>query len=119
MQTIKRGEIYYADLSPTIGCEQDGIRPVIIIQNDTGNYFSPTTIVAAITSRKTKAKLPTHVEITTNGLKKKSTVLLEQLRTLDKLRLIEYVGEAETEEMEKINKALATSLGIEYKGELK
>lgn len=119
MQKIKRGEIYYADLSPTIGSEQGGIRPVIIVQNDTGNYYSPTTIVAAITGREAKTKLPTHVEIAANGLKQKSTVLLEQIRTLDKLRLTEYVGEAKTEEIEKIDKALATSLGIEYKGELK
>ena len=87
MKIIKRGEIYYADLSPAVGSEQDGLRPVIVLQNDMGNKHSPTTIVAAITSRESKAHLPTHVKISADGLKASSIVLLEQIRTIDKSRL--------------------------------
>ena len=111
---IKRGEIYYADLSPAVGSEQGGIRPVLILQNDTGNRHSPTTIVAAITSREKKAALPTHVDITAAGLKTKSTVLLEQIRTIDKNRLAEYVGRLDKETMGKIDHAIITSFGIKY-----
>ena len=92
MKEIKRGEIYYADLSPVRGSEQGGIRPVLILQNDVGNKYSPTTIVAAITSRTTKACLPTHVSFTADFMKAESIVLLEQIRTIDKERLANYVG---------------------------
>lgn len=92
MKQIKRGEIYYADLSPIVGSEQGGLRPVLVLQNDMGNRYSPTTIVAAITSRETKSDLPTHVKIDADGLKTASTVLLEQIRTIDKSRLGQYVG---------------------------
>lgn len=114
MVTVKRGDIYYADLSPVVGSEQGGIRPVLIIQNDIGNQYSPTTIVAAITSQLTKAKLPTHVEICSDkcGLEKDSVVLTEQIRTIDKRRLREKVSTLEDECMEKINTALDISLGL-------
>ena len=115
---IKRGEIYYADLSPAVGSEQGGIRPVLILQNDTGNRHSPTTIVAAITSREKKAALPTHVDITAVGLKTKSTVLLEQIRTIDKNRLAEYVGRLDKETMGKVDHAIITSFGIKYMEDL-
>ena len=94
---IKRGEIYYADLSPVVGSEQGGIRPILIVQNDIGNKYSPTVIVAAITSQINKARLPTHIELKSGdfGLQKDSVILLEQLRTLDKKRLKEKVGEIE------------------------
>ena len=92
---IKRGEIYYADLSPVVGSEQGGVRPILIVQNDIGNKYSPTVIVAAITSQINKAKLPTHIELKSGdfGLQKDSVILLEQLRTLDKKRLKEKVGD--------------------------
>ena len=93
MKEIKRNEIYYADLNPVRGSEQGGIRPVLVIQNDTGNKHSPTTIVAAITSKEEKAKLPTHVEVINCGVERKSLALLEQIRTIDKSRLIKYIGE--------------------------
>lgn len=111
---IKRGEVYYADLSPVVGSEQGGVRPVLVVQNDIGNRYSPTVIVCAITSRLNKAKLPTHVEIKEGefGLQKDSVVLLEQIRTLDKRRLKDRVGEATTELMRKIDKALLISLGF-------
>ena len=92
MKDIKRNEIYYADLNPVIGSEQGGVRPVLVIQNDMGNKYSPTTIVAAITSRQNKTKLPTHIEIGEKVFEKDSVVLLEQIRTVDKSRLKEYVG---------------------------
>lgn len=114
MKTVKRGEIYYADLSPVVGSEQDGVRPVLILQNDTGNKHSPTTIVAAITSRKTKAKLPTHVRITVKGLKAESIVLLEQIRTIDKRRLTEYIGRLDKNTMGKVDHAIIVSFGIKY-----
>lgn len=111
---IKRGDIFYADLSPVVGSEQGGIRPVIIIQNDVGNRYSPTVIVAAITSQINKAKLPTHVEISSEeyGLNKDSVVLLEQVRTLDKRRLKERIGHMTDEDMIKVDIALRISLDL-------
>ena len=106
------------DLSPVRGSEQGGIRPVLIIQNDIGNKHSPTTIVAAITSRQTKAKLPTHVEVAVDGLTKDSIVLLEQIRTIDKNRLTDYVGRLDKETMGKVDKAIVISFGIKYLEEL-
>ena len=114
MMDVKRGEIYYADLSPVFGSEQGGVRPVLVIQNDIGNKYSPTVIVGAVTSKMTKAKLPTHIEIKRGqyGMVKDSVVLLEQLRTLDKKRLKEKVGMLDEVTMEKINRALLISLGF-------
>ena len=111
---IKRGDVYYADLSPVIGSEQGGVRPVLIIQNDVGNKYSPTVIVAAITSRINKAKMPTHFELSVKeiGLSKDSVVLLEQVRTIDKRRLREKIGQISTVNMVKINQALMISLGL-------
>ena len=111
---VARGELYYADLSPVVGSEQGGLRPVLIIQNDIGNKYSPTVIIAAITSQITKAKLPTHIELDKNKypLTKDSVVLLEQLRTLDKLRLKEKIGILDENVMHKIDLALMISLGI-------
>ncbi len=110
---VKRGDIYYADLSPVIGSEQSGIRPVLIIQNDIGNKFSPTIIAIAITSR-LKAKLPTHIGIegTKYGLDKDSVILAEQIRTLDKKRLKSKVGTLDKDTMEKVKRALEISFGI-------
>ena len=109
---IHRGDIYYADLSPTVGCEQGGIRPVLIIQNDIGNLFSPTVIVAPITG-KAKKWLPTHVIIIhCTGLYKRSCVMLEQLRTIDKDRLLGYIGSLEQSQIHKINEAVQLSLGV-------
>ena len=110
---MKRGEVYYADLSPVIGSEQGGLRPVLIIQNDIGNRHSPTTIVAAITSKKEKSEMPTHVMIKVDGLNKKSLVLLEQLRTIDRSRLKERVALLDANDMKLIDRALAISVGIE------
>jgi len=114
MQYVYRGDLYFADLSPVIGSEQGGVRPVLVIQNDVGNKYSPTVIVAAITSRTTKASIPTHVSIprTSKGLKQDSTVLAEQIRTIDRNRLREYIGHLEQAEMERIDKAMVTSLGL-------
>ena len=114
MTEIKRGELYYADLSPVIGSEQGGVRPVLIIQNDVGNKYSPTIIVCAVTSRLTKAKLPTHIELREgeSGLKKASVALLEQLRTLDKRRLKEKIGRLDDELMNKVNEAISISFGL-------
>ncbi|KGG80520.1 PemK family transcriptional regulator [Caloranaerobacter azorensis H53214] len=111
---VKRGDIYYADLSPVIGSEQGGVRPVLVIQNDIGNKYSPTVIVAAITSQINKAKLPTHIEIsaTDYGLPKDSVVLLEQIRTIDKKRLREKIGFFDDDMMEKVNECLKISLGL-------
>lgn len=110
---IKRGELYYADLSPVVGSEQGGIRPVLVVQNDVGNRFSPTVIAAAITSKLNKAKLPTHIALrgADYGLVKDSVVLLEQIRTIDKARLKEKIGELPLGVMEKVNQALLISLG--------
>ncbi len=112
--TIKRGDLYYADLSPVVGSEQGGVRPVLIIQNDVGNKYSPTVIVAAITSAINKAKIPTHIELTASmyGLSKDSVVLLEQLRTLDKRRLRDKIGEVDRSTMHNIDNALLISLGF-------
>lgn len=111
---IKRGEVYYADLSPVVGSEQGGIRPVLVIQNDIGNKYSPTIIAAAITSQINKAKIPTHIEIgaTEVGLPKDSVVLLEQLRTLDKRRLKEKIGVLNFSKMKMVDDALLISLGF-------
>lgn len=112
--SIKRGEIYYADLSPVVGSEQGGIRPVLIVQNDMGNRYSPTVIAAAITSQRDKAKLPTHIELNAHscGLSKNSVVLLEQVRTLDKRRLKEKMGELPPEAMHSVDSALSISFGL-------
>ena len=112
---IKRGDMFYADLSPVIGSEQGGIRPVLIIQNDTGNKYSPTVIAAAITSQMGKNKLPTHIELDSDefGLKSDSVVLAEQIRTIDKSRLKEKIGHIdEMSVMNKINNALGVSFGL-------
>lgn len=111
---IKRGELYYADLSPVIGSEQGGVRPILIVQNDTGNKYSPTIIAAAITSQLNKARLPTHIELNEGefGLVKNSVILLEQIRTLDKKRLKERIGELPPATMRKVNSALLISLGF-------
>ena len=111
---INRGEIYYADLSPVVGSEQGGVRPVLVVQNDVGNKYSPTVIIAAITSQLTKAKLPTHIELSKEkySLPKDSVVLLEQIRTLDKRRLKEKVGIVDNSTMHRIDVALMISLGV-------
>ena len=118
MKQIKRGEIYFADLSPVVGSEQTGLHPVLILQNNSGNKHSPTTIVAAITSRKTKPNIPTHVKVSADGLPLESTVLLEQIKTIDKSRLDEYVGSLDKETMGKVDYAVITSLGIKVMEEL-
>ena len=113
---IKRGDMFYADLSPVIGSEQGGIRPVLIIQNDTGNKYSPTVIAAAITSQTGKNKLPTHIEIGSkdNGLKADSVVLTEQIRTIDKSRLKEKIGHIDDNKiMSRVNNAIGISFGLE------
>ncbi|MCI8441886.1 MAG: type II toxin-antitoxin system PemK/MazF family toxin [Provencibacterium sp.] len=112
--TVKRGEIYYADLSPVVGSEQGGIRPVLIVQNDVGNKFSPTVIAAAITSQKDKSKLPTHIELPSEncGLSRDSVVLLEQVRTIDKKRLKERMGRLDTTAMHAVDEAIGISLGL-------
>ena len=112
--TVHRGDIYYADLSPVVGSEQGGMRPVLIVQNDIGNKHSPTVIAAAITSRLDKAKLPTHIEVgcVTCGLAKDSVVLLEQIRTLDKKRLKEKMGTLDVSSMSAVNSALSISFGL-------
>ncbi|HOV26233.1 MAG TPA: type II toxin-antitoxin system PemK/MazF family toxin [Pseudobacteroides sp.] len=112
---IKRGDIFYADLSPVIGSEQGGVRPVLIVQNDIGNKYSPTVIAAAITSQINKAKLPTHIEISAMeyGLSKDSVILLEQIRTIDKMRIREKIGRLDDELMEKVNDAISISFGLQ------
>ncbi|GFI62025.1 endoribonuclease EndoA [Clostridiales bacterium] len=112
--TVRRGDIFYADLSPVVGSEQGGIRPVIIIQNDMGNKYSPTVICAAITSQINKAKLPTHIEISAEryNLVKDSVILLEQIRTIDKKRLREKICCTDNELMDMVNKAISVSLGM-------
>ena len=111
---VRRGEIYYADLSPVVGSEQGGMRPVLIVQNDVGNRYSPTVIAAAITSQQNKARLPTHIEIEarTYGLTKNSVVLLEQVRTLDKRRLRERMGCLDEKAMQRVDGVIAISLGL-------
>lgn len=111
---IKRGDMYYADLSPVVGSEQGGIRPVLIIQNDVGNKYSPTVIAAAITSQTNKNRLPTHIKLnpSTSGLMKNSVVLTEQIRTIDKSRLMEKIGQVDDVVMNKVNSALGISFGL-------
>ena len=115
---VKRGDIYYADLSPVVGSEQGGIRPVLIVQNDVGNKYSPTVIAAAITSQKEKSKLPTHITLESEGcgLSKESVVLLEQIRTIDKRRLKERMGQLDDGSMERVDKALSISFGLQTEG---
>ena len=114
MITVKRGDIYYADLSPVVGSEQGGLRPVLIIQNDVGNKYSPTVIAAAITSRMSKTRLPTHSDIYADkaGLAKDSVILLEQIRTLDKRRLKEKIGHLDEAAMLRVDNAIAVSFGL-------
>ena len=110
---VKRGDIFYADLSPVVGSEQGGVRPVLVVQNDIGNKYSPTVIIAAITSQMNKVKLPTHVEVSAEfGLPKNSVVLLEQIRTIDKKRLREKVGFTDELFMKKVDEALLKSVGV-------
>ena len=111
---VKRGDLFYADLSPVVGSEQGGTRPVLIVQNDMGNRHSPTVIAAAITSQMNKAKLPTHIELTGRnvGLTKDSVVLLEQIRTIDKRRLREHMGHADESVMNQVDSAIAVSFGL-------
>jgi len=113
--TVRRGDIYYADLSPVVGSEQGGVRPVLIVQNDIGNKYSPTVIAAAITSQKTKSNLPTHIELSAGctGLQKDSIVLLEQIRTIDKHRLKEKMGKLDERSMEKVDEAIEISFGLD------
>lgn len=115
MSLIRRGDIYYADLSPVVGSEQGGIRPVLIVQNDVGNRHSPTVIAAAITSRINKNRLPTHIEVDARsyGLARDSIVLLEQIRTLDKRRLKERMGHLDREAMDRVDRAISISFGLE------
>ena len=118
--SVKRGDIFYADLSPVVGSEQGGIRPVLIVQNDTGNKYSPTVIAAAITSRTGKTKLPTHIEVSAgierngakSGLPKNSVILLEQIRTIDKKRLMERMGKLDETTMQQVNSAIGISFGL-------
>ena len=115
--SVKRGDIYYADLSPVVGSEQGGVRPVLIIQNDTGNRYSPTVIAAAITSQTGKARLPTHIDLPVDqscGLSRDSIVLLEQVRTLDKKRLRERMGHVEEHVMQKVDTSIAVSFGLPH-----
>lgn len=110
---VKRGDVFYADLSPVVGSEQGGVRPVLIVQNDMGNKYSPTVIIAAITSQTNKTKLPTHVSIDPNiGLPKNSVVLMEQVRTIDKKRLRDKVGSFNEDTMVKVDRALMLSVGL-------
>ena len=116
---IRRGDIFYADLSPVVGSEQGGLRPVLIVQNDVGNKFSPTVIAAAITSQISKTKLPTHIGVYADnyGLAKDSVILLEQIRTLDKQRLKEKMGHLDEDVMEKVNEAISVSFGLSSGGD--
>ncbi len=117
MKDIKRGEIYYADLSPIVGSEQGGIRPVLILQNDMGNHFSSTTIVAPITSVPKKKSQPTHIFIDYDFLESESVILLEQLRTIDKQRLSDYLGQISQQDMKRVESAMSVSLGVKEKEE--
>ena len=117
-KAIRRGDLFYADLNPVVGSEQGGIRPVLVIQNDVGNHFSPTVVAAAITSRKAKNSLPTHILLeNVPGLAPTSLLLLEQLRTIDRKRLRGYIGRISTEKMLEVDAALAISIGIGYPNE--
>ena len=117
MREVKKGEMYYADLSPVVGSEQGGIRPVIILQNDKGNHYSPTTIIASVTSRKKKKHLPTHIKIKIPNSKRKSVVMIEQVRTIDKSRLLEYIGKLDNGTMQKIDNAVKISFDIDINDE--
>ena len=117
MREVKKGEMYYADLSPVVGSEQGGIRPVIILQNDKGNHYSPTTIIASVTSRKKKKHLPTHIKIKIPNSKRKSVVMLEQVRTIDKSRLSEYIWKLDNGTMQKIDNAVKISFDIDINDE--
>lgn len=113
VKQVRKGELYFADLSGTVGSEQDGVRPVLIIQNDVGNRNSPTTIIAPLTSKHEKAGLPTHITLDKRcGLPEKSLVLLEQIRTIDKCRLRGYIGTADTEMMKRVDDCIKISFGI-------
>ena len=112
VRTVRRGDVYLADLNPAIGCEQGGIRPVLVLQNDIGNLYSPTTIVAAVTAKQTKKKLPVHTPISACMLRTDSTLLLEQIRTIDKCRLQAYLGSISQKEMRDIDRALKLSIGL-------
>mgnify|MGYP001139869578 FL=1 len=112
VRTARRGDVYLADLDPAIGCEQGGIRPVLVLQNDIGNLYSPTTIVAAVTAKQTKKKLPVHTPISACMLRTDSTLLLEQIRTIDKCRLQAYLGSINQKEMRDIDRALKLSIGL-------
>ena len=118
--TVKRGDIYYADLSPVVGSEQGGLRPVLIVQNDVGNKYSPTVIAAAITSQINKAKMPTHIEISAQkyGIAKDSVILLEQIRTIDKKRLREKIGHLDNNAMLFVDEALYISFGLKITDEV-
>ena len=112
---VKRGEMYFADLSPSVGCEQDGVRPILVVSNDRGNRYSPTVVVAAITGKPKRKKLPTHYMLPAmRGLSIPSVVLLEQLRTIDKSRLQTYIGTLDEITMRGIDRALAVSIGIDH-----
>lgn len=113
---VRRGQVYYADLSPVVGSEQGGIRPVVVIQNEWGNRHSPTVIVAAITSKLDKNKIPTHVPVSVTGLEKKSILLLEQVRTIDKRRLKGFVGEIDPKYLNALDEAIVVSLGLKRNG---
>lgn len=115
MNMIKRGEIYFAQLNPVVGSEQGGIRPVVVVQNDSGNQYSPTTIILAITSQINKAKLPTHIELKaeTYGLERDSVILAEQIRTIDKARLKQRIAILKEETMKKVDQALLISLALQ------
>jgi len=116
--TVKRGDIYYADLSPVVGSEQGGVRPVLIVQNDMGNRFSPTVIAVDITSQRDKSRLPTHISVRSHdcGLARDSVVLLEQIRTIDKKRLKERMGKLDDQSMTQVNRALSISFGLGSEG---
>ena len=118
---VRRGDIYYAELSPVVGSEQGGVRPVLIVQNDIGNRFSPTVIAAAITSQRAKAKLPTHIMLNADktGLARDSIVLLEQIRTIDKHRLKERMGRLDNRAMSEVDQALSISFGLESESEVR
>lgn len=117
-KAIRRGDLFYVDLNPVVGSEQGGIRPVLVIQNDVGNHFSPTVVAAAITSRKAKNSLPTHILLeNVPGLAPTSLLLLEQLRTIDRKRLRGYIGRISKEKMLEVDAALAISIGIGYPNE--
>ncbi len=117
IMNVRRGEIYYAKLNPVQGSEQGKTRPVLILQNDTGNHFSTTTIIAAITGRSKKADFPTHVPINIRGLKPSSVIMLEQIRTIDKARILGYVGQADEKTMESVDRAITLSFGIQFREE--